>query len=271
MNDELGERSGHGSAVRSVLLTILGEYVAPDDRPVFRDGLVRGLEDVGYGRQAARQALARSVDRGWITSERVGRRSRVRLTPAALEMLRAGYPRIYGFGAPWHWDGHWLLLIVRVSEARREIRDRLRTQLTWEGFGTLGGGVWISPHTDRFSEDRPDGVAGSSSVLAFTAELTTLGRPRDVIDRAWDLDDVARHYRSFLAEFAALRPSGPAETFRAQTAMVHAWRKFPFIDPDLPKELLPGDWPRDEARELFLDRHARWAPAAEDHFHGLAE
>ena len=51
---------------------------------------------------------------------------------------------------------------------------------------------------------------------------------------------------------------------------MHAWRRFPFIDPDLPDDLLPRDWPRRAAYELFKDRHERWAPAAQEHFEGLA-
>jgi len=50
---------------------------------------------------------------------------------------------------------------------------------------------------------------------------------------------------------------------------VHAWRRFPFIDPDLPDDLLPRDWPRRKAYELFRDRHERWAPQAQQHFDEL--
>ena len=47
------------------------------------------------------------------------------------------------------WDGRWLLLVLRVPEQRRELRHRLTTQLAWAGFGSLGGGLWITPHVDR--------------------------------------------------------------------------------------------------------------------------
>ena len=54
-----------------------------------------------------------------------------------------------------------------------------------------------------------------------------------------------------------------------QTAIVHAWRRFPFIDPDLPDDLLPRDWPRRRAYELFREHHDRWAAAAQAHFDEL--
>ena len=40
--------------------------------------------------------------------------------------------------------------------------------------------------------------------------------------------------------------------------MVQAWRRFPFLDPDLPSELLDHDWPGPRAAAMFHGRHARW-------------
>ena len=49
--------------------------------------------------------------------------------------------------------------------------------------------------------------------------------------------------------------------FRAQTQLVHEWRKFPFLDPDLPADMLPAGWPRKRAHDLFRERHAQWHSA----------
>ena len=132
-------------AARSVLLTLLGEYVLPAAGNVWQETLIGALETLGYKTPAARRALARSVTAGWLRAERHGRRSRVHLTPATAEMLRSGTERIYSFGDPWTWDGRWLLVVLRVPEERREVRHQVRTRLAWAGFGSLGGGLWISP------------------------------------------------------------------------------------------------------------------------------
>ena len=63
----------------------------------------------------------------------------------------------------------------------------------------------------------------------------------------------------------------PEGCFRQQTLLVHAWRKFPFLDPDLPSQFLPERWPRERAHELFADRHARWQPAAREYFESVEE
>jgi phenylacetic acid degradation operon negative regulatory protein len=40
------------------------------------------------------------------------------------------------------------------------------------------------------------------------------------------------------------------------------WRAFPALDPDLPAELLPGGWPRADARELFIGCYDLLGPPA---------
>jgi phenylacetic acid degradation operon negative regulatory protein len=52
---------------------------------------------------------------------------------------------------------------------------------------------------------------------------------------------------------------------------VHHWRKFPFLDPDLPNEMLPPGWPRSRARRVFEARHASWHEPAREYFRSLEE
>jgi phenylacetic acid degradation operon negative regulatory protein len=270
MDDQLRRRSVGAPAARSLLLTILGEYVLPRDEAVWQETLVRALVSVGYSSDAARQAVARSVRGGWLESARSGRRSRVGLSSRARDLLATGAARIYSFGSEWTWDGRWLVLVLRVPEERREVRHQLRTRLAWAGFGSMGGGVWLSPHVSRDGELH-DAVSDAPAALAtsFVASLGALGRASDVVAAAWDLDRVRSQYEAFVADFGAVRPSSGEAFFRLQTLLVHAWRKFPFLDPDLPADLLPAGWPRREAHELFLDRHSRWAAPAGEWFQEL--
>jgi phenylacetic acid degradation operon negative regulatory protein len=257
-------------AARSALLTILGEYVLPASGGAWQETLIGALGTLGYKTHAARQALARSVSAGWLRTERHGRRSRVHLSPETAEMLRAGAARIYSFGEPWEWDGRWLLVVLRVPEERREVRHRMRTRLAWAGFGSLGGGLWISPHVERERElaDSGDDESGAE-LVSFHGGLGALGDPARVVADAWDLDAVADAYRAFTARFGRMRPHGAEAVFRAQTQLVHDWRKFPFLDPDLPDGMLPARWPRRRAHDLFHERHAEWQDEARAWFAAL--
>jgi phenylacetic acid degradation operon negative regulatory protein len=266
VDDQLRRRAVGAPAARSVLLTVLGEFVLPLPGGVWQETLVGALGALDHKPQAARQALARSVTGGWLRSERHGRRSRAHLTEGAAEMLRTGAERIYSFGEPWEWNGRWLLVVLRVPEDRRDVRHRMRTRLAWAGFGSIGGGLWITPHVEREAEVR---AMDGAELVSFRAELGAIGDPARLVADAWDLDAVATTYRDFIARFGRLRARSPEATFAAQTMLVHEWRRFPFLDPDLPAEMLPKAWPGERAHEVFSERHAQWHGVAQEYFQAL--
>lgn len=271
MNDELRSRSVGAPAARSVLLTVLGEYVRPrGGQGAWLGTLISALGALGYKTGAARQAMARSIADRWLLTERRGRRSRVTLSEGTREMLTSGAERIYGFGADYDWDGHWLLVVLRVPEEHRDLRHQVRTELAWAGFGSLGNGLWISPHVDRETEIASLSDGGSvAELMSFHAEAGQLGMPDGIVHDAWDLEALGEAYMGFIGHFAKLRPKAPEAVFAAQTSLVHAWRKFPFLDPDLPRELLPANWPRDRALDVFRQRHGLWHDTAQDYFGSL--
>jgi phenylacetic acid degradation operon negative regulatory protein len=211
--------------------------------------------------------VARSTRDGWLLARREGRRARMELSARTADLLRSGAERIYSFGDPWEWDGRWLVVVLRVPEERRDVRHQLRTELAWAGLGSLGGGVWLTPHVEREVE-LAAAISGESAAEAtsFVAALGALGSPDRVAAAAWDLDGVRDQYETFIGAFSRARPTSPEACFRMHTLLVHAWRKFPFVDPDLPSDLLPAGWPRRRAHELFLERHARWRSGASEFF-----
>ena len=77
-----------------------------------------------------------------------------------------------------------------------------------------------------------------------------------MVAAAWDLAAVEEQYVQFIEEF---RDPAPADALARQVELVHVWRRFPSIDPALPRELLPARWSGLEAARLFADRHQRWS------------
>lgn len=254
------------ASARSLLLTVLGEFVLPGGEPVWTSAFLRALGLLGVEEKAVRQALARSAAEGWLAGERHGRRTAWRLTPAGERLLTDGTDRIYGFGGPvGDWDGRWLLVLATVPETNRRLRHLLRTRLAWNGLGNLSPGVWVSPHPEREREVRgvlaEIGVEGTSTL--FTGRLGDLAEARRVARQAWDLDEIELSYEDFLESVNALRPADDPGTFAAHTRLVQAWRRFPFLDPGLPAELLPDDWSGSQAFILFHERHDTWRPVAD--------
>ncbi|MFD2470665.1 PaaX family transcriptional regulator [Amycolatopsis silviterrae] len=261
----------HASA-RSLLMTVLGEYVLPRDRPVWTSMLVESLGMLDIEEKSARQALARSAAEGWLVSERIGRRVRWSLTPPGRRLLTEGAERIYAFGRDAHaWENTWLMLIVSVPEAKRDLRHRLRTRLTWAGFGSPVAGVWVSPDPSREPEAQKivADLGLEAQAMSFTAEYGAIGGQESMVERSWDLSELTDRYEDFIDRFTGVTPSGEQAVLRAQTELVHEWRRFPFLDPQLPAELLPAGWSGAKAAELFHRKHVEWRPAAQAYWDQL--
>jgi phenylacetic acid degradation operon negative regulatory protein len=267
-------REVSGGSARSLLTTLLGEYVLPAGEPVWTSTLVDVLAMFEVEEKAARQALARTAAEGWLSSDRVGRRVRWQLTAPGRRLLAEGGERIYGFGsADRHWDGRWLVLLVSVPEAMRDLRHKLRTRLSWAGFGSPTAGVWVTPHPGAEADAKLilDELDLSTQAMSFLANYGALGQERDMVASAWNLTEVAERYESFIDEFTAPDPRTPDAILRAQTLLVHEWRRFPFLDPQLPNELLPPRWCGTRATALFKDKHMLWREPAQRRWAELAD
>jgi phenylacetic acid degradation operon negative regulatory protein len=267
---ELSRRHAVGAAsARGLLFTLLGELVLPGNGTAWTSAILAVLARLGIEEKATRQALMRTAAAGWLEPEKVGRRTRWRLTDSARRLLTDGAERIYSFAGPApYWDGRWLVVVTRIPEGNRRARHVVRTRLRWAGFGTLGSGLWISPHPDRHAEARgvlcDAGVADDAHV--FVAKRTGLGDVRDMVAQAWDLTAVEGQYEQFISEFGDREPP---DVLGRQLELVHAWRRFPSIDPALPRELLPRRWSGLAAARLFADRHEHWSGTARQEWMNL--
>lgn len=260
-----GIRPRSGSSARALLLTALGEFVLPHRGSVWTSTVIRSLGVLGVGERNARQALARLADRGIVSSQKVGRRARWRLTDAGRELLTEGTERIYGFGGgDERWDGRWLVVLCSVPEDQRAKRHQLRSKLGFAGFGFLAPGVALSPHLDRepVATAVLEELGLQPGAVVLRAETSETVSTEDLLGRAWDLEGLAARYEGFLRSFGRRSPRSDEARFVALTELVHAWRHFPFVDPEIPDRLLPNRWPGRRAKALFDDRHAAWAPGA---------
>jgi phenylacetic acid degradation operon negative regulatory protein len=266
----LSRRHAAGApSARGLLFTLLGEFVLTGDGTAWTSAVLAVFTRLGVEEKATRQALMRTAAAGWLDAEKLGRRTRWRLTASARRLLTDGAGRIYSFTGPApEWDGRWLLVSVRIPESDRRARHGVRSRLSWAGFGSLGPGLWISPHPDREAEAaqvlREAGVAGDAQL--FVARRSGLADVRTMVATAWDLAAVEEQYELFIEEF---RARAPQDVLGRQVELVHAWRRFPAIDPALPQELLPARWSGLKAARLFADRHQRWSAEAQQEWKRL--
>jgi phenylacetic acid degradation operon negative regulatory protein len=253
-------------STRGYLLTVLGEFVLPVGGRVWTAALLDSLGALGVEERTARQAVWRSAERGLLESERIGRRTRWALSDAARRLLTEGTRRIYSLHRePRPWDGRWLLLYVSVPESQRDLRHRMRTRLGWAGFASLGSGTWVSPWIDREIEAREvlNDLGLASAAKSFIAKPGGIGDVNEMVSSTWPLGEIAAGYGAFLEQFGTAPPAETGyDAFVNQVRLVHEWRRFPFLDPDLPGDLLPRDWSGYRAAELFHRLHEQWRSSA---------
>jgi phenylacetic acid degradation operon negative regulatory protein len=261
-------------SARSLLLTVLGEFVHPRHTPVWTAVLVDALRVLGVEEKSARQALARTAGEGLLEPSRHGRRAQWSLTPHGSQLLEEGTQRIYGFmRGEKTWDGRWLVLAVAIPETQRKLRHRLRTRLTWAGLGSPAPGLWVVP--DAGKEPEVAAVLAelgvSDHAYAWVGPTAPFADERRLVAEAWSLADVEARYSEFLARFSSLEPADPAEAFVQQVRLIQEWRRFPFLDPALPAALLDHEWPGLEAAETFHRQHDAWHGPAQEHWESLCE
>jgi phenylacetic acid degradation operon negative regulatory protein len=273
-----------GARPQSMIFTLYGDYIHPAGGVIWINSLVRLLGHLGVPHKAVRSTVWRMRRNGLLHVERVERRSYYSLTPASKKIIQAASARIFQFPSKRGlWDGQWHLVTYSVPENEREARDRLRHELAWMGFGMLSNALWISPHDHRREiEHLGDSLGVRVHIEMFNAQHEGFSDPRRIVSRCWDLEALNARYAAFIDEFAPMherhsqllargKDIEPSEYFVRRFALVHQFRRFPYIDPGLPDELLPSDWCGTVAATLFHQYHDLLTDKANAFFYSIYE
>lgn len=254
---------------QDLVLTLLGTYVRPFARTVWSGGLVVLLAEFGFSDGAARAALTRLVRRELIERVRSGRLVHYRLTPRCERLLIEGDGRIFALGRLPAGAGPWTVLLHQIPEERRLERARLGRRLRFLGFGSVQDSVWVAPqdHSSEVSDLLSElGVADWGAVFVSSVRSGS-GLPA-LVSRAWDLTGLEERYKAFCSEFSrdASRSLGDREAFLVRTRLMHTFRGFAQLDPELPDELAALSGARTQAAEIFDALYTGLAAPSQRHF-----
>jgi phenylacetic acid degradation operon negative regulatory protein len=250
---------------RALILDLFGDYLRYAGGEARAGELVALLGAFGVEPATVRVTLSRLRRESWFTTRREGREVSYVLAPHMLDVLRTGRERIF---APYdeRWDGRWTTVVQLSSRPDRMVREQLRRQLRWLGFGALTGSTWMAPR-DRtrqvhaIEQDFPD--------VQFTVMRSRTGDPaadREIVERCWDLAQMDARYRTFLDDTTDLVGTldlKGAAALVARLSVTARYRHFPFTDPWLPIELRPAGWSGSSANERFRQVHDALGPEAE--------
>lgn len=256
-------------APQDLVLSILGAHLRPRaTAAVWSGGLVSVLGGFGFTAGASRVALTRLVNAGLLARTREGRLVHYTLTERAQAVLAEGDERIFSLGADRAGPATWTVLWHAIPEDRRDARARLVRRLRFLGFGQVQDGAWLAAH-DRAAQVTALcadlGVGRHTGVLVGAPVPDFTGFAR----RVWDLDALAERYRAFVADFADARADTDADAFHLRVRLVHAFRQFALLDPELPADLVPPPPDRAAAVRLFHHRYPALETPARRHFDGV--
>ncbi|MEO3774561.1 PaaX family transcriptional regulator C-terminal domain-containing protein [Micromonospora sp. B9E7] len=259
-------RAQVGSSPQHLLATVLGEYLDSSEADLPSAAVIAILREFGVSEPSARSALSRLVKRGLIATRGNRRPPVYHLTPGAIARHRSRMRHFLTFGAhPPDWTGEWVQASFSIPTSGQALRHAVRRSLSALGFVGLYDSVWIRPGSDAAParEELNDllrhvaGARWSIMHVRFDEESGPHGPAS-----AYDLTALASAYSDFIHRYADLRVAArdgtldPAGALVARTSAMDSWRRFADVDPDLPEHLLPQPWPRQQARETFLDIHS---------------
>jgi phenylacetic acid degradation operon negative regulatory protein len=258
----------------SLLITVLGDSIAPRGGVVTLGSLIRLAAPLGLPERLVRTSVGRLAQEGWLSSNREGRQSEYFLTDHGRKRFAEATARIYR-EASVSWDRNWTLLFLPSGNGLKTLRE----ELLWLGFGQVRPGVLA--HPSRSVTDAREQLAeldASTDVLLLNAKSEGDDADRALMEAGWDLAELARSYKRFVDSFTPVRESigarsaPPAETaFIIRTLLIHEYRKIHLRDPLLPHSLLPADWIGTHAYELCRSLYRAVFFAADDYVSAAAE
>ncbi|MDX6742413.1 PaaX family transcriptional regulator C-terminal domain-containing protein [Actinocorallia sp. A-T 12471] len=257
---------------RMLIMDVCGAYMRPLGGWFAIAKIVQLMQELGVDEAATRSALQRMRRKDLLVPERRNGVRGLRLTDHALMSLDASDQRIFGPRSPARLHDGWVLVSFSIPEEERSRRHVLRSRLSWLGFGNLSNGLWMAPRRMMGELEKAVRELGYQRyVLLFEAHYAGFEELSSLVGQAWDLRELGTLYADFVAwcepvaaRWRAARPTG-AQAFADYTLCLYHWRKFPYLDPGLPPELLPRDWAGRRAADLFFDLRTSLEDAALDH------
>ncbi|MDQ0269642.1 phenylacetic acid degradation operon negative regulatory protein [Cytobacillus purgationiresistens] len=262
-----------------MIFTLYGDYISHYGSKIWIGSLISLLSEFGHNDQSVRAAISRMNKQGWVQAEKVGNKSYYSLTSKGQNRIDEAGKRIFKLKSE-QWDGKWRLLMYNIPEDIRHIRDELRKELVWSGFGSMSNSIWISPiPLENQVRNLIEKYDIDSYVDFFIAEYAGPHQNQQVVEKSWNLHEINEKYQLFISQYSEKYiidknkiqkgDKGDAECFVDRTKLVHEYRKFLFVDPGLPEELLPEKWLGSHAASLFSMYYKELAEPASRFFENV--
>jgi phenylacetic acid degradation operon negative regulatory protein len=149
------------------------------------------------------------------------------------------------------WDKTWRILSYEIPEKKRELRDRLRREVSSWGLGPWHRSFWLTPHPiipylkDLISTEEKAYIQAFESNHVF-------GDQDILIEKVWATSILEKKYRKLFMKWHEVL-SKEDDKAKKMKSIVADYIDIIRTDPGLPKELIGSKWIGFEAINLFKE------------------
>lgn len=250
---------------RSLMFTLYGDYIHYFGGEIWIGSLIKLMNNFGISESSVRGATLRMVQQGLLTVRKIGNNSYYSLSEIGKRRIEDGVKRVYSTESK-KWDGYWRIVTYSIPEEKRNIRNQIRKELIWTGFGLISNSILVSPNSvEKQVLEMIRTYDLEDNIIFFTSSSVLSHDNHGLMEKGWDFKQIDEEYKQFIEKYTKKYEDlkediwkerlTDEESFIERAALVHEYRKFLFKDPGFPNELLPSNWSGTKARDLFWNIH----------------
>ena len=150
------------------------------------------------------------------------------------------------------WDKKWRILSYEIPEKKRDLRDKLRREVSGWGLGPWHRSFWLTPHPIIDSLKSLVSQQEEEKYLqAFEAEHV-FGDREILIEKVWNKSQLDKKYRELFKNWHDIL-SSESDKLAKLTKVVSDYVTLLREDPGLPVELVGESWIGFEAFNIFKE------------------
>lgn len=150
------------------------------------------------------------------------------------------------------WDGKWRILSYEIPEKKRELRDKLRREVSGWGLGPWHRSFWLTPHP--ITENLKKLVSQKEEeqyIQAFESEHV-FGDKNILIEKVWQKTALDKKYRDLFKGWHDIL-SKEQDKVEKLKQVIDNYVMILKIDPGLPPELIGQTWIGFESFQIFKE------------------
>ncbi|MDD9719673.1 PaaX family transcriptional regulator C-terminal domain-containing protein [Sulfitobacter sp. PR48] len=235
-------RAVGGGRVWSLMISLFGDLAQEQGTAIDGPVLSAMMTLLEVKPEAARVALHRLRNDGWVNSDKVGRISRHSLSEKGRAESAAATPRIYS--TPDDGSGGWQLVLLETAE------DQTVARMGQLGFTPLAPRLFVGP-ADAVSPPGALSLPGTTAPDWLRAQLHT-----EPLVTAYA--NLAQTLKKLAADLPESDTMTPLQIAVLRGLIVHNWRRLVLKNPPLPLILTDPDGPARQSHLMVADLLARF-------------